>query len=182
MTSKLKKGTIIIPLIIILMFSFGILYLARFITNSQAEVASAIDSRYDYSTSLSSKLDPINNWVNYSNPSLKYKVYYPKQWVGNKMFENGTDYLQTYERFLSTKINLKITVTKTFDVPTNSQRAKFGNNIFNFYVDEDDTKAAVTQMNNIYYNVELKQDSYFASPLEFKSFFFQVLKKFEFTN
>lgn len=166
-----------------MLLSFGVLSLAKFITASQADVGTAIDSRYEaYTTSLSSKLDPVEKWVNYSNSALKYKLYYPKQWVGTRQFENGDGFLQKNERFLSTKINLKITVTKTFDIPQNAKHAKFGNNTFDFYQDEDNIKSAVAKVNNLYYNIELKQDNYFATPLEFRGFFFQLLKKFEFLN
>lgn len=183
MPTQLKKGTVIIPLIIILLLSFGTLALVKFLTVSQADVETAIDSRYDnYSLSLSSKLDPADNWVFYLDTTHKYKLYYPKQWVGNRSSEKGTDFLQTYERFLSTKVNLKVTITKAFNIPADSKRIMFGNNEFNFYKDEEDAKSAVANVNNLFYNIELKQNNYFATPLEFRAFFFQVLKKFEFSN
>lgn len=166
-----------------MLLSFGVLSLAKFITASQADVTTAIDSRYDaYSTSLSSKLDPADKWANYTDTALKFKLYYPKQWVGNRSFENGPNYLQTYERFLSTKINLKLTISKTFDIPKDAKHTKFGNNTFDFYTDDENTKSAVANVNNLYYDVELKQDNYFSTPLEFKGFFFQLLKKIEFLN
>lgn len=183
MPTQLKTGTIIIPLIIIMLLSFGVLSLAKFIATSQADVATAIDSRYDnYSVSLSSKLDPADKWANYTDTALKYKLYYPKQWVGNRSFENDPNYLQTYERFLSTKINLKLRVSKTFDIPKDAKHAKFGNNTFDFYTDDENTKSAVASVNNLYYDVKLSQDNYFATPLEFRGFFFQLLKKIEFLN
>jgi hypothetical protein len=183
MPKNLKKGAIIIPLIILMLLSFGVLSLAKFISSSQSNVEAAIDSRFDDSSiSLSSKIDKADNWIAYSDSAYKYKLYYPKQWVGNRSFENGTDFLQTYERFLSTKINLKITVAKSFDITPDAQYTKFGNNTFDLYNDDENLKSAVAKVNNLYYNLDLKQDAYFASPLEFKSFFFQVLKKFEFLN
>lgn len=183
MPTQLKTGAIIIPLIIIMLLSFGVLSFAKFITASQSDVTTAIDSRYDaYSTSLSSKLDPVDKWVNYTDTALKYKLYYPKQWVGNRSFGNDPNYLQTYERFLSTKINLKLTVSKTFDIPKDAKHAKFGNNTFDFYIDDINKKSAVASINKLYYDVTLRQDNYFATPLEFRGFFFQLLKKIEFLN
>lgn len=177
---RIKQGNILIPLLVLLALSFSTLFLAKFISQSQANVQIAIDSRYQ--TSLSLKMDKAENWVAHTNEEYKYQLNYPKQWVGNLTSNNKNGVLHTYERFLSNKINIKITVLKDLQIPDNIKPAKFGKNDFYFTTDTQEQKTAVAHHNNLYYQIDLKQSAYFAAPEEFKGTFFQILKKFQLSS
>lgn len=172
-----KRGNILIPLIIILAISLIVLVLSKYFGESQANIETAIDSRYQ--TSLSSKMDPVVKWVKYTNPDYKYSMNYPKQWVGNLTTENKNGTQHTYERFLSNKINLKVTILRNYQIPEKAKPAKFDENEFYFTADEEELKTAVATYNNRYYQIDLKQSAYFNSSEEFRGTFFQILKKFQ---
>lgn len=180
MLSKNQAGNILIPLVVLLTLSIGVLLLSKFLSTSQANVETAIESRYQ--SSLSSKMDPQDKWGKAENKKYKFSFKYPKQWVGATSLENKNGSLFEQERFLSKKVNLKISVYKNFDIAQTIKPSKFGPNTFYLTKDEDSQKTAVAKQNNFYYVVEFTQNAYFAGELEFKGTLFNLLKNFEFLN
>ncbi len=175
--SKNHKGSILIPLIILLLISTSVLLLSKFLSTSQANVETAIDSRYQ--TSLSAKMDPPNNWVKAENKRYKFSIFYPKQWVGSLNPKPRGNELFILEKFLSNKIKLKVTVMSKYEIPQGTIAIKFNKNTFHLQTDESATKLAILQNGGFYYLLELTNNTYFAEELDFKSTFFQILKKFE---
>lgn len=183
MGANTKNGNIVIPLLIFLFIAATILYLSKFFNQSQADVVTAIDSHYEgFGTiALSAKMDPSQKWTTHTNQTYKYKVYFPKQWVGTQI-DSKKEPPDVLEKFLSNKVKLKVTVTKNVEIPYYIKPTTFGNNSFYYYQDTNYSKTAVTKKNDLYYIVELTQDNYFSSPQEYRAVFFQILKNWELLN
>lgn len=184
MPIKSRPGNIIIPLVVLFALSFGVFFLSKSLSSSQQSVETAINGRYEgYSEyPLSSAMDPSSKWVGYDNKTYGFKVHYPTQWVGAKDTAEKTTLPLTVSRTLSDRIKLTITVQKGAGNIPLGKNAKFDKNEFYYYQDDDLKKSAYTIHNNLYYVVQLEQANYFGTPLEFKSVFFQILKRFELTN
>lgn len=180
--SKAKNGIIVIPLLIILFISIGVLAMSKSIVNSQASVSTAIDSRFQNpSISLSTFMDPPAKWEKYQNKAYFYIVKFPKQWpASTSKVERGD--LDTYTRFLSHKIILKVHVMSKYQYPQGSSQVSIGKNTFYFSPRQADLRTAATLHNKHYYVFELSQDNYFADSKEFESVFLNILKNLEFTN
>lgn len=160
----------------------GVLAMSKSIVNSQASVATAIDSRFQNPTiSLSSVIDPPAKWENYRNSLYFYTLKYPKQWpASTAKTENGD--LNTYSRFLSHKIILKVHVMNNYQYPEGSNQVTIGKNTFYFSPRQPDLRTAAILHNKHYYVFELSQDNYFADSKEFDSVFLNILKNLEFTK
>ena len=184
MLTKNRKGNIIIPLAFLLALSFGVLILAKSISSSQQEVETAINGRYEgYSAyPLSESMDTPDKWITLENKTYGFRIRYPSQWVSTKDdLENGKLPI-TFSRALSNRIKLSVTIQKEAENTTLGKNAQFDKNEFYYFQDDDMQKSAYTTHKNLYYVVKLEQTNFFGTPLEFKSIFFQILKKFEFTN
>ncbi len=177
MPPKNSEGSILIILVILLFLATGVLTLSKFLATSQANVETAIESRYQ--TSLSSKMDHPDKWAKSEHKQYKFSFYYPKQWVGSLNPKPTGPELFTTEKFLSNKVKLKITVYSNYQIPQDTKSAKFNANTFNVLTDEPTKKSAITQNGKYFYLVELTQNVYFAEELNFKGTFFQILKRFE---
>lgn len=178
MLSKHQKGSIIIPLVIILFVALSVLGLSKFLSSSQANVETAIGSRYQ--TSLASKMDAPKDWVSVENKNYQYNLFYPKQWVG-ALTENNKNGVKHYvARHLSNKVSLKLSIYEDYNISQNIKPAKFDKNEFYLTRDEENILTAVAKNNDLFYEIELKEDTYFAESLNFKGTFFHILKKFQF--
>ena len=180
MLPKNRTGNILVPLVVILALSVGVFILSKYLSTSQANVETAIESRYQ--TALSSKMDPQDQWQKAENKKYKFSFMYPKQWVGATSVENKNGTLYEQARFLSKKVNLKVSIYKNYDIPQTIKPAKFGPNTFYLIQDEDSQKVAVAKENNLYYVIEFTQNAYFADELQYKGTLFNLLKNFEFLN
>lgn len=178
MLSKNKKGSILIPLIIILFVALSILALSKFLATSQADVETAVGSRYQ--TSLSSKMDIPADWEKIENKKYKYTLSHPKQWVGALTESNKGDVVHYVERHLSNKVNLRLSIYNEYEIPQTIKPAKFDNNTFYLIKDEDNLKVAATKKDGLYYVIEFKQNTYFTDSTQFKGTLFHILKKFQF--
>lgn len=184
MPIKNRQGNVLIPLLIVLALSVGVFMLAKSFANSQQEVETAINGRYEGYSSfpLSATMDPPDKWTTFEDKTYGFKLSYPQQWVGvNDSPENGK-LPATFSRFLSNRIKLSVTVQKGAENLAVGKNAKFDKNDFYYFQDDDLQKGAYTIHNNLYYVVKFEQTNYFGTPLEFKSIFFQILKKFAFIN
>lgn len=180
--SKAKNGIIVIPLLIILFISIGVLAMSKSIVNSQASVSTAIDSRFQNpSIFLSTFMDPPAKWEKYQNKAYFYIVKFPKQWPASTSKAERGD-LSTYTRFLSNKIILKVRVLAKHQYPQEASQVAIGKNTFYFSPRQADLRSAALSHGKYYYVLELSQDNYFADGKEFDSVFLNILKNLEFTN
>jgi len=178
MLSKHQKGSIIIPLVIILFIALSVLMLSKFLSTSQANVETSVGSRYQ--TSLASKMDAPTDWVKVENKKYKYSLSYPKQWVG-ALTGNDKNAVQHYvERHLSNKVNLRLSIYKNYEIPANIKPTKVDNTTFYLIQDEENIKTAATKHNDLIYVIEFKQNTYFADSVQYKGTLFNILKKIQF--
>ncbi len=186
MPNKNRPGNIntIVAFAIIIALSFGVFYLAKSLSSSQDKVEAAINGRYEgYSISpLSYFMDPASKWTSFENKTYGFRIYYPSQWVAAKDNANNSKLPVSFSRALSERIKLTVTIQKEAGNIPLGKNELFDKNEFYYYQDDDLQKGAYTIHNNLHYIVQLSQVNYFGTPLEFKSVFFQILKKFEFLN
>lgn len=174
-----KRGNITIILVVFLCFSFGVLALAKFIDISQASVTTAVDSRFQNPTiALSVSMDPPSKWEKYENTPYNYSIKYPKQWPASKSQTQNGD-LNTYSRFLSNRVKLKVSVSGKYDKPQDAQQTTIGKNTYFFSKNQENLRSATTEHNKKFYTVELSQDNYFADTKEFNAVFLNILKNFD---
>lgn len=176
-----KKGNIVIPLVMLLGMSFCVLFLSRFFSSSQANVGIALDSRYTNSVSLSRKMDPPAEWETYTNTKYHFTVKYPKQWPASTN-KSDKEHLFLWERFLSNKVKLQVEVKTKFVIPPTSNLLKLAKNDFHFYFDDEAAKSAVVERGGYFYIITFTEQNYFSSQEEFRGTFYQILKTFQFTN
>lgn len=180
MLPKTKSGSVLIPLIIVLALSLGILLASKFFSTSQANVETAIDSRYQLSPSA--QMDNPENWISEDNKQFDFNLYYPKQWVASQSPKGTGSEIFILEKALSKKVILRLTVYKNYEIPTEARQAKFDKNIFYILKEEENHKASVMKTEENYYLIELSHNNYFPTELEFTGTYFQLLKKFRYTG
>jgi len=178
--AKPQKGSILIILIVLLALSFGVLTVSKFFASSQANVETAIESRYQITPS--NFMDPVDKWISENNSNYKFELFYPKQWVASKSPKGVGKEQFIVEKSLSNKIKLRLSVFKDYEIPKNQKQAKFGQNSFYLLTDTGALKSSVLKTENQYYLVELSQQNYFPTEVEFKGTYFQILKKFKYTG
>ena len=182
-SAKNVSGNIFIPLLILLLISAGVFSLSQYFAKTQTDVSAAIDIRYqDLQVTLATVMErSLDKWESYENTSYHYNIKFPKQWVSSNTDPVRGD-LSTYERFLGSKINLKVSVRDKFDVPQDKNPALFGENRFYVDFDSDSVKSATTEHNKLFYTITLTQNNYFSDNTDFTGTLFHVLQNFKFTK
>lgn len=182
-SAKNISGNILIPLLIILLLSAGVFSLSQYFAKAQTDVSAAIDSRFQgMHVSPANVMErSLEKWESYENKGYNYQIKFPKQWVSSNTDPIKGD-LSTYERFLGSKINLKVSIRNKFEIPQNTNLAKFGENRFYVDLNHDDIKSATTEHNKLFYTVTLTQNNYFSENIDFTGTFFHILQSLKFTK
>lgn len=182
-SAKNISGNIIIPLILILLMSMGAFAIVQYFAKAQTDVSASIDAKFQgLQVSPSTVMErSLEKWEKYENTTYHYRIKFPKQWVSSNTDPIKGD-LSTYERFLGSKINLKVSVRDKFEIQKDKNPALFSENRFYINFDQDDVKSATTEHDKLFYTITLTQNNYFSDNTDFTGTLFHILQNFKFTK
>lgn len=180
-----KKGSIVIPLLLLLIASGFVLVkaLKNTFTNKQLGIEAGLENRFNPDStrySLSKYMGNPSEWQTYKSTSFNYQFRHPNIWIKTDKKLPAT--LEYHEVGLSDSIKLSVSTQNTFT--ENNKSEKINSRGITFYILQNDekTKSAYVKKDDLYYIIRLNQNNYFGSESEFKGTFYQILKNFEFKD
>jgi len=186
--AKLHKGSLFLPLLLILSFS-GLLLVKAVAVKSfegyQSGVTNNFDKRFELSSTkyaLSNFIGESESWKVFVNSQYNYQMKYPRSWIITPNSQNETGFLNRVKITFANKIDLTVNVKKNSDFQKSWQKVTINDNEFYLHKTDKNVYTSEVEHNKLYYEITLSENSFFANERDFKNTFLSILKNFEFVN
>ena len=186
--AKLHKGSLFLPLLLILSFSGLILVKAvavKSFEGYQSEVTNNFDKRFELESTkyvLSNFIGESKSWKVFENPEYNYQMKYPQSWTISPNSQNDSGFLNWVKITFTDKIDLTVNVKKNSDYQSSWQTVKINENEFYLHKTDKNVYTSEVKHNKLYYEITLSENSFFANEKDFKNTFITILKNFEFVE
>ncbi len=186
--AHLQKGSLYLPLLFLLSLS-GLFLVKTVAVRSfegyQQEVTSNFDRHYDINSTqyaLSSFIGSPETWKEFTNSDYGFRLKYPSSWTIAQNFQSDPGVLNSSQIIFANKVNLTVNVKKNSDIQNSWQKIKIIDNEFYLNQKEINTFVAQLKHKNLYYEIFLSHNNFFANGQDLRNTFILILKNFQFTN